>query len=72
MKDNAGASGAAVGDAVVGDNAGGRKILDWGEDGKPIYEDGSVGDGEEVADNGQRELQAKVCALPWGPSVLLT
>jgi len=34
---------------------GGRKILDWGEDGKPIYEDGTVGEAEDAA--GQRDLQ---------------
>ena len=54
----------------AGDNVNpghGRKILDWGEDGKPIYEDGSTdedvnaaaGDGAAATvDTGARTLQA--------------
>jgi alpha 1,3-glucosidase len=36
---------AAAGGAAASDpHNGGRKIVDWGEDGKPIYDDGSHGD----------------------------
>ncbi len=41
----AASAAAAAGAAEGGDAHGeGRKIIDWGEDGKPIYEDGSHGD----------------------------
>jgi hypothetical protein len=58
------------GEAKAGDNVAGRKILDWGEDGKAIYDDGTVGDGEDV-EAGQRDL-AQVCGALCGSLWLAT
>jgi len=37
-----------------------RKIIDWGEDGKPIYEDGSIGDdGLSTENSAENDIQNK-------------
>jgi mannosyl-oligosaccharide alpha-1,3-glucosidase len=50
---------AAVADGGV---HGGRKILDWGEDGKPIYEDGSHGDEHGAGSDAAKGADAAAAA----------
>lgn len=52
----------SIASSAGGDQHHGRKILDWGEDGKPIYADGGEAETEVDAtvdgnDAAQRELQ---------------
>lgn len=54
-------AGDAVGDTESEENPNaGKKIVDWGEDGKPIYEDGSTGGEEAVAEEAPAKPAAGV------------